>query len=87
MPIAPSAIPHVEADAHSLTRYVRSLVRECEDAGARNWFYEKARKPTHAAVARLLPPGVPVTVIGDARVAGKSDAAIRDAMVTVGPAR
>ncbi len=48
--------------------------------GVRKWFYEKARKPTRGPVSQWLPRGVKVTVIGDARVAGKSDAAIRDAL-------
>ena len=55
----------------------------------RKWFYEKARKPTRDRVAKWLPRDVPVTVIGDARVAGKSDAAIRDALFSTygyGPA-
>jgi hypothetical protein len=54
--------------------------RIASHAGVRKWFYEKARKPTRHAIARWLPGGVPVTVIGDARVAGKSDAAVRDAL-------
>jgi hypothetical protein len=48
--------------------------------GVRKWFYEKARRPTGPSITRRLPESVPVTVIGDARVAGKSDAAIRDAV-------
>jgi len=48
--------------------------------GVRKWFYEKARKPTGRSIMRWLPESVPVSVIGDARVAGKSDAAIRDAV-------
>ncbi len=48
--------------------------------GIRNWFYEKARKPSGQAIAHSLSRSVPVTIIGDAHVAGKSDAAIRDAV-------
>ncbi len=51
-----------------------------EHDGVRKWFYEKARKPTSRAVARRLPKSIPVTVIGDAHIAGKSDAAVRDAV-------
>ena len=54
--------------------------RIAANASARKWFYEKARKPTRDSIARWLPDGVPVTVIGDARVAGKTDAAVRDAL-------
>lgn len=48
----------------------------------RKWFYQKARNPSGQAIARSLPPSMPVTIIGDARIAGKSDAAIRDAVFT-----
>ena len=56
------------------------LRRLAAHAGIRKWFYEKARKPTGESISRWLPKAVPVTVIGDARVAGKSDAAIHDAL-------
>ena len=49
-------------------------------AGVRKWFYEKARRPTSLSISHWLPKSVPVTVIGDARIAGKSDAAVRDAL-------
>jgi 2,4-dienoyl-CoA reductase-like NADH-dependent reductase (Old Yellow Enzyme family) len=44
------------------------------------WFYEKARTPTLQAIIKLLPKSIPVAAIGDARVAGKSDSAVRDAV-------
>ncbi len=56
------------------------LRRIAAHAGVRKWFYENARKPTRESIMRRLPEGVPVTVIGDARIAGKSDAAVRDAL-------
>ena len=56
------------------------LRRIASHAGVRQWFYEKARRPTSESVSRWLPKSVPVTVVGDARVAGKSDAAVRDAL-------
>jgi 2,4-dienoyl-CoA reductase-like NADH-dependent reductase (Old Yellow Enzyme family) len=51
-----------------------------EHPAVRQWFYEKARTPTSQAIIQLLPKSIPVTVIGDANVAGKSDAAVRDAV-------
>jgi hypothetical protein len=50
-----------------------------ENARVRQWFYEKTRKANGDALRRHLPDDVPMTVIGDARTAGKSDAAICDA--------
>lgn len=49
-----------------------------ENVQIRQWFYERARKPNIDDLQRQLPRNVPVTIIGDARIAGKSDAAIRD---------
>ena len=56
------------------------LRKLAEQPRVRQWFYDKARKPTSRAIIRLLPKSVPVTIIGDARVAGKSDAAVQDAV-------
>ena len=55
------------------------LRQVAENAQVRRWFYETARKPRGAALFRFLPTNIPRTVIGDARTAGKSDAAICDA--------
>jgi 2,4-dienoyl-CoA reductase-like NADH-dependent reductase (Old Yellow Enzyme family) len=45
----------------------------------RTWLYERARRSTGAAICRLARPGQRVTVIGDARTAGKSLPAIASA--------
>ena len=45
----------------------------------RDWFYYRARKATGARFAKLLRPGQPVVVIGDALRAGKSKPAIASA--------
>lgn len=45
----------------------------------RDWFYMKGRLPTGAGVAACFKGARPVTLIGDARRAGKSADAIRDA--------
>ncbi len=51
-----------------------------ERPGIRSWFYESARIPSAPSLMRWLPKSIPVTIVGDARIAGKSDAAIRDAV-------
>ena len=48
-------------------------------AGFRTWFCERARAPTGDAIRRLVRPTQRVMVIGDARKAGKSMAAILSA--------
>lgn len=48
-------------------------------AGLRHWFYYRARHGTGEAAAALARPGRRVTVIGDAKRAGKSKDAIADA--------
>ncbi|UCD68687.1 MAG: NADH oxidase [Betaproteobacteria bacterium] len=58
------------------------LQKFTEHPAIRKWFYEKARKPTSKSITRWLPKSIPATIIGDARVAGKSDAAVRDAVFT-----
>ncbi|HEX9647588.1 MAG TPA: NAD(P)-binding protein [Alphaproteobacteria bacterium] len=45
----------------------------------RDWFYTRARAGRGAALAGRAPPGQVVEVIGDARRAGKTGAAVRDA--------
>jgi 2,4-dienoyl-CoA reductase-like NADH-dependent reductase (Old Yellow Enzyme family) len=55
------------------------LRRVGENARVRQWFYEKARKASGNAIRHYLPDGVPITIIGDAQRAGKSDVAICDA--------
>lgn len=45
----------------------------------RDWFYYRARRATGEQVARLARPGQKVTVIGDARAAGKGKDAIASA--------
>lgn len=52
------------------------------DPAWRDWFYRRARHATGDAIAaRLRARGLSVEVIGDARVAGKSDAAIAGAFI------
>ena len=75
----------------SMSAFISSLLRArllraplfrkfAEHPAVRQWFYEKARTPTSQAIIQLLPKSIPVTVIGDARIAGKSDVAVRDAV-------
>lgn len=45
----------------------------------RNWFYYRARHQTGTAMARMAQPGQIVTIIGDARSAGKTKAAVTSA--------
>ncbi|OGA59318.1 MAG: hypothetical protein A3G81_20080 [Betaproteobacteria bacterium RIFCSPLOWO2_12_FULL_65_14] len=51
-------------------------------AGVREWFYRGARRGTAKAAARLARAGQKVTIIGDAKLAGKSKEAIEDAFRT-----
>lgn len=55
------------------------LRRAVENVQLHQWFYRSARRPRGTSLLRFLPTDVPRTVIGDARAAGKSDAAICDA--------
>lgn len=55
------------------------LKRLFSSAGVRDWFYFRARRATPDLAAALARPGRKVTVIGDARSAGKSKDAIADA--------
>lgn len=52
------------------------------DPAWRDWFYRRARQATGDAIAaRLRGRGLSVEIIGDARVAGKSEAAIASAFI------
>ena len=43
---------------------------------ARDWFYHRLRRAAGLEVKRRIAPGVPVEIIGDAALAGKTEAAI-----------
>jgi 2,4-dienoyl-CoA reductase-like NADH-dependent reductase (Old Yellow Enzyme family) len=55
------------------------LARLFSSSALRNWFYYKARRATADRFAALARPGQTITVIGDAKSAGKSKQAIASA--------